>query len=66
MAQKKFSNMDEYSQLYPEYRFVFVGDNGQGDVRAAELMMRDARIGSLQYSALASHNTFLADTISIL
>lgn len=24
--------------LYPEFKHVFVGDNGQGDVRAAEMM----------------------------
>jgi len=41
MAQKKFSNFAEYVQLYPEYTFVFVGDNGQGDLRAALLMLED-------------------------
>lgn len=24
--------------MYPEFKHVFVGDNGQGDVRAAEMM----------------------------
>jgi len=32
MANKKFENFKEYRQLYPEYRFVFTGDSGQGDV----------------------------------
>jgi len=30
----------KYAELYPEYRFVFVGDNGQADVLAAELMQQ--------------------------
>lgn len=38
MAQKKFENFCEYYKLYPEFRHVFIGDNGQGDVRAAELI----------------------------
>lgn len=39
MAQKKFENFREFYQLYPEFKHVFVGDNGQGDVRAAELIV---------------------------
>ena len=38
MAQKKFENFTEYYQLYPEFTHIFVGDNGQADVRAAELI----------------------------
>ena len=38
LAVKKAKNFAEYASLYPEFRFVFLGDNGQGDVRAAELM----------------------------
>jgi len=38
LAQKKAQNFLEFQSLYPEFDFVFLGDNGQGDVRAAELM----------------------------
>ena len=38
LAQKKAQNFLEFQSLYPEFDFVFVGDNGQGDARAAELM----------------------------
>ncbi|KDO35265.1 hypothetical protein SPRG_00111 [Saprolegnia parasitica CBS 223.65] len=38
MAQKKFENFCEYYSIYPEYKHVFIGDNGQGDVRAAQLI----------------------------
>lgn len=38
MAAKKCRNMLEYYAIYPDYTHVFVGDNGQGDVLAAEMM----------------------------
>ncbi|KAJ1452230.1 hypothetical protein M885DRAFT_527557 [Pelagophyceae sp. CCMP2097] len=42
IAAKKAQNFREYATLYPEFAFVFVGDNGQGDARAAELMAKHA------------------------
>jgi hypothetical protein len=38
LAQKKFENFQKYASIYPEFSHVFIGDNGQGDVRAGELM----------------------------
>ena len=35
----QFESFNEFAQLYPEFRHVFIGDNGQGDVRAGEMMM---------------------------
>jgi hypothetical protein len=32
MAKKKYENFEMYASIYPEYRFVFIGDSGQGDV----------------------------------
>lgn len=40
MAKKKFKNFDEFASLYPEYHFIFLGDNGQGDVLAGEMMKK--------------------------
>ena len=37
-AAKKYENFAAYASLYPEYKFLFIGDNGQADVAAAELM----------------------------
>lgn len=37
LARKKFDNFKRYVSIYPEYKHVFVCDNGQGDVRAGEL-----------------------------
>eukprot|EP01039_Chlorochromonas_danica_P011102 gene11102-12368_t len=43
LAKKKFDNLCEYISIYPEFRFVFVGDNGQGDVRTAEMVSKDGK-----------------------
>lgn len=37
LAMKKFENLRQYAQIYPEYTMVLIGDNGQGDVRTAEM-----------------------------
>jgi hypothetical protein len=39
LAQKKFDNFQEYLMLYPEFKCIFIGDNGQGDVRVAEMIL---------------------------
>lgn len=39
MAERKFCNFTDYARLYPEYSFVFVGDNGQGDLAAGIRMV---------------------------
>lgn len=41
LALKKFENFKEYLTLYPEYTCIFIGDNGQGDVRCAEMVLED-------------------------
>ena len=38
MADKKVANIGHYSQLFPEYDLVFVGDSGQGDVMVGQRM----------------------------
>jgi len=38
LARKKFDNFRRFVSIYPEYQHVFVCDNGQGDVRAGEMM----------------------------
>jgi hypothetical protein len=40
LAANKFDNFREYATLYPEFEYVFVGDNGQADVRAVTMMMQ--------------------------
>jgi len=38
LARKKFDNFKKYVSIYPEFKHVFICDNGQGDVRAGELV----------------------------
>jgi len=37
---KKFSTFQAYAKLWPEYRFVFIGDNGQADVLVSEFITK--------------------------
>jgi hypothetical protein len=39
VAEKKFIKFVEYIGLYPEFKYIFVGDNGQGDARTVEMLM---------------------------
>ena len=39
VGEIKFKSFCDYTELYMEYDFVFVGDNGQGDLYAAEKML---------------------------
>jgi hypothetical protein len=39
IAEKKYERFVEYSTIFPEYRFVFCGDSGQGDAIAGRMMM---------------------------
>ncbi len=39
MAGRKMANIEHYHALYPEYRLVFIGDSGQGDVTVAERLL---------------------------
>lgn len=39
MAGQKIANIDHYRQLFPEYRKLFIGDSGQGDIRVGELLL---------------------------
>lgn len=39
MAGEKLANIDHYRQLFPEYRKVYLGDSGQGDIRVGEILL---------------------------
>ena len=39
MARKKMENFQEYTRIYPEYDFSWVGDSGQGDALLGERML---------------------------
>jgi len=39
IGEVKFENFSRFSTVYPEYRYVFVGDSGQADALTAQLMV---------------------------
>ncbi len=39
IGEVKYANFLRYSQVYPDYRFVFVGDSGQADALTARRML---------------------------
>eukprot|EP00927_Polykrikos_kofoidii_P026889 TRINITY_DN23868_c0_g1_i2.p1 TRINITY_DN23868_c0_g1~~TRINITY_DN23868_c0_g1_i2.p1 ORF type:complete len:1905 (+),score=297.54 TRINITY_DN23868_c0_g1_i2:134-5848(+) len=38
LAQKKYESSEQYIALYPEFRVVFVGDNGQADYMVGKMI----------------------------
>ena len=41
MASKKVANIRDYRVLFPEYRIMFMGDSGQGDMLVAEALRKE-------------------------
>lgn len=39
MAEQKARTMHSYTEMYPEFRFLFFGDSGQGDTALAESLL---------------------------
>jgi hypothetical protein len=39
MAEQKARNLTSYTEMYPEFRFLFFGDSGQGDMAFAESLL---------------------------
>jgi hypothetical protein len=44
IAEVKFMNFLAFASVYPEYRFVFVGDSGQADARAAQRIIESGNV----------------------
>lgn len=45
MAEQKARTLTSYRELYPEFRFLFIGDSGQGDMALAQnLVARSPRL----------------------
>ena len=38
-GETKIERFKQYKRIFPEYKFIFIGDNGQGDVIAGEKMV---------------------------
>jgi len=53
----KFKNFGYFSIIYPEYRYVFVGDSGQADALTAQLMLNgELAEGSARVITTFIHN----------
>ena len=44
VAHKKYRDMIKYMELYPEYDFLFFGDDGQGDVQVAINALKNPKL----------------------
>jgi len=51
----KVATYRKFRQLYPEYDFMFFGDNGQGDLWAAQRMLTDSTGNGSQLLAVLIH-----------
>ncbi|KAJ0405675.1 hypothetical protein ATCC90586_004478 [Pythium insidiosum] len=61
IAAGKLENFVQFRRLFAEHRFVFVGDNGQGDIDLGKALLRDpARFGEvvvLIHDVIRNHMT---------
>ena len=53
MMAKKLENFLQYRLLYPEVRFLFIGDNGQGDLDLGKVLVKEH---ADQVNFVAIHN----------
>ena len=65
LATKKLSRFKEYAALYPEATFVYVGDNGQGDVLCAEALANNRDIRSRLMACFIHKVASAMSTLSI-
>lgn len=65
LATKKLSRFKEYAALYPEATFVYVGDNGQGDVLCAEALANNRDIRSRLMACFIHKVASTMSTLSI-
>lgn len=59
LSQVKYQSYKEYISLYPEYKSIFIGDNGQGDVLAAEMIFNDKDL-----TFISNHTNTMDSTLS--
>jgi hypothetical protein len=62
IGEVKFENFSRFSEAYPEYHYVFVGDSGQADALTAQLMVtRASPEGTSRVVATFIHDLRQAD-----
>lgn len=56
IGEAKFANFLNFAAVYPEYRFVFIGDSGQADALTAELMIATGDSANPRVTAAFIHD----------
>jgi hypothetical protein len=65
LAKKKYDNLREYLRIYPEFSWIFIGDNGQGDVRAVEMILQNTNTTTTTTTTVSSgKNNDITTTIT--
>ncbi|DBA00531.1 TPA: hypothetical protein N0F65_006435 [Lagenidium giganteum] len=54
IASGKLENFKRFKRIFSEYRFIFVGDNGQGDIDLGKLLLENPHLYSV--SAVLIHD----------
>ena len=52
VGMHKYHSFMEYVQLYPEYDFIFLGDNGQGDAMCADRVIEKSGTATISSTLL--------------
>jgi hypothetical protein len=65
LAQIKVERFKQYKQLFPEYKLIFIGDNGQGDFIAGKQLITEDPACHVFIHNLFRDGKFLFDTETI-
>ncbi len=57
VGMHKYHSFMEYVQLYPEYDFIFLGDNGQGDAMCADRVIEKAGESPVTKGSFSNNGT---------
>ena len=44
MARQKMQNFQQYKKIFPDYRFIFIGDNGQADIDLGKMLLDNGEV----------------------
>lgn len=64
LAQIKVERFKQYKQLFPEYRLIFIGDNGQGDFIAGKQLINEDPNCQVFIHNLFRDGKFLFDNVT--
>lgn len=59
LAHIKFNRFKQYKALFPEYKLLFIGDNGQGDLLAGKKIIEEDPSAQVFIHNLLKNNAFI-------